>query len=364
MEGGKPTELGGSLPHYSLSDERPPYGIAIVVGTSNPNLGKDICTVLKTNAADSVISTFADGELSIQIDSNIRGTDAFIIQPTCPDVNKNLMELLLLIHTLNLASAKRVTAVVPYFGYARQDRKTKPRVPISASAVSQLIEAMGPDRLITVDLHCGQIQGFFHHIPVDNLLAEKELVAYLRSSLLKKYTLDELAVVSPDAGGVQRAQLVADELSVASVVTIIKRRAAANQIQSMQVVGTVVDKVCLIVDDIIDTAGTLCKAAGLLKDSGAKSVMAIATHGVFSQGAVDRIQASVLESVVVTDSIPQYENIAKSKKLHVISLAPLLARAIKRVHEEKSLSVLFTPEHKAISVELEEEKIAENGTEK
>ena len=272
------------------------------------------------------------------------------------------MELLLLIHTLNLASAKRVTAVVPYFGYARQDRKTKPRVPISASAVSQLIEAMGPHRLVTVDLHCGQIQGFFHHIPVDNLIAEKELVAYLRTTLTKRYSVDELAVVSPDAGGVQRAQMVADELHAPAVVTIIKRRAAANQIQSMQIVGNVSGKVCLIVDDIIDTAGTLCKAAGLLKEAGAKEVVAIATHGVFSQGAVDRIEASVLTEVVVTDSIPQEENKKRSKKLHVISLAPLLARAIKRIHEEKSLSVLFTPEHKAISEVLEDEKEQESLT--
>jgi len=353
-----PISLGDSIPRSTTYN----YSISLIVGTANKKLGEDIASLLNTRSADAEIGTFADGEINIQIGTNMRGTDAFIIQPTCPDVNKNLMELLLLTHTLVLASAKRITAVVPYFGYARQDRKTRPRVPISASAVSQLIESMGPDRLITVDLHCGQIQGFFHHIPVDNLLAEKEIVTYLKEKLLTSHSADDIAIVSPDAGGVARAQMVADELRVQSVVTIIKRRAAANQIQSMQIVGSVAGKVCVIVDDIIDTAGTLTKAAELLAEHGALSVYATASHGLFSGPALEKIDKSVLKEVCVTDSVPQEKNVEKCKKLHVISLAPLLARAIQRVHDEKSLSVLFTPQAKSQSEIIEEEKKKKSGS--
>eukprot|EP01090_Pellita_catalonica_P017041 TRINITY_DN5061_c0_g1_i1.p1 TRINITY_DN5061_c0_g1~~TRINITY_DN5061_c0_g1_i1.p1 ORF type:complete len:348 (+),score=57.37 TRINITY_DN5061_c0_g1_i1:52-1095(+) len=320
------------------------YEIKIIVGRANEKLGQDVSKLLKTAIAETTIGSFADGEIQIQIQENMRGGDVFIIQPTCPDVNQNLMELLLLIHTLTLASAKRITAVVPYFGYARQDRKTKPRVPISASAVAQLIEAMRPQRIVTIDLHCGQIQGFFHHIPVDNLTAEKEFVAYLRTLNLSP---DSMAIVSPDAGGVQRAQSVADSLQVRRVVTIIKRRAEANHIASMQIVGEVKGMIAIIVDDMIDTAGTLKKAAEKLKSDGAVKVYACATHGVFSGPALDRINDSCLEEVCVTDTLPQAENAIKCKKIHVISIAPLLAAAVRRCHEEKSLSVLFRPNAKS-----------------
>lgn len=232
-----------------------------------------------------------------------------------PDVNRNLMELLLLIQTLKLSSAKRITAVVPYYGYARQDRKTKPRVPISASAVAQLIECMGAHRVVTLDLHCGQIQGFFHNAPVDNLFAELEFVKYLRT---RNYEKESLVIVSPDAGGVERARRIADRMGGVAIATILKRRAAANQIESMEIVGAIEGKICIIVDDIIDTAGTLVKAAQLLVEKGAKTVSACATHGVFSEPALSRISESILEEVCVTDSIPQEKNLERCKKLRVL----------------------------------------------
>jgi len=246
--------------------------------------------------------------------------------------------LLLLVHTLILSSAKRITAIVPYFGYARQDRKTKPRVPISASAVSQLIESVGPHRVVTVDLHCGQIQGFFHKTPVDNLFADNQVLQYLES---KNFDKSQVAIVSPDAGGVARARRLADQFGASSVVSIIKRRTTANVVDSAQIVGDVQGMVCIIVDDMIDTAGTLTAAAGLLKEKGATSVYACATLGLFSGPALDRINNSHLEEVLVTDSIPQDANSAKCPKLKVLSLVPLLAEAIKRLHNEKSLSCLF-----------------------
>jgi len=321
------------------------YAIKILVGNSNRKLGMDIAAALKVPLANCEVASFSDGETKIHIEHNIRGTDCYVIQPTCRNpengtsVNDNVMELLLLLHTLKLSSARRVTAVVPYYGYARQDRKTRPRVPISASAVAQLIEAMGPHRVVTVDLHCGQIQGFFHNTPVDNLWAEGEFVDALKKKI--EGFKEKVVVVSPDAGGVMRARRVADTLGAEGVATILKRRAQANVIESMQIVGSVEGKHCIIVDDIIDTAGTLAKAAQLLADSGAKSVMACATHGVFSGPALERINESVLEEVYVTDSIPQDENFKKCPKLKVLSIAPMLARAIARLHEVKSLSILF-----------------------
>jgi len=298
--------------------------IKALMGNANPKLGKDISEALGVRLCDCEVAKFADGEINMQIKENIRGADVFVIQGTSPPVNDNLMELLLLLQTIKLSSAKRITAVIPYYGYARQDRKTRPRVPISASAVAQLIETMGADRVVTVDLHCGQIQGFFHHTPVDNLFAEGEFIDTLR---LKYPEPADVVIVSPDAE---------------NVATILKRRAQANVIEAMQIVGSVDGKKCVIIDDIIDTAGTLCKAAELLKENGATDVIACATHGVFSGGAaVDRINASCLTAVYVTDSIPQEHNKARCDKLHVLSIAPLLARAIRRIHEEKSLSVLF-----------------------
>jgi ribose-phosphate pyrophosphokinase len=319
-------------------DEASGYVIKALMGNANPKLGKDISEALGVRLCDCEVAKFADGEINMQIKENIRGADVFVIQGTSPPVNDNLMELLLLLQTIKLSSAKRITAVIPYYGYARQDRKTRPRVPISASAVAQLIEAMGADRVVTVDLHCGQIQGFFHQTPVDNLFAEGEFIDTLRQKYKEPA---DVVIVSPDAGGVLRARRVADKLHAENVATILKRRGQANVVDSMQIVGSVEGKKCVIVDDIIDTAGTLCKAAELLKENGATDVIACATHGVFSGAAMDRLNASCLTEVYVTDSIPQEHNVAVCEKLRVLSIAPLLARAIRRIHEEKSLSVLF-----------------------
>jgi len=313
------------------------YNIRIISGNANPELAREVAKKLGTTLEACEVGKFVDGETNIHIKNNVRGSDIFLIQPVCPpNVNDNLMELLLLIHTLKLSSAKRITAVIPYYGY---DRKTKPRVPISASAVAQLIEAMGPSRVLTVDLHCGQIQGFFHDCPVDNLYAEVEFIKQIVSM---KISNDELAIISPDAGGVDRARRVADKVGAHSVVTILKRRVAANVIDSMQLVGDVTGKICFIFDDIIDTAGTLTKAAELLKQNGAKKVFACATHGLLSSTATERINNSVLEEVWVSDSIPQGEHLKKNcPKLHVLSLVTILAQAIGRLHSEQSLSDLF-----------------------
>jgi ribose-phosphate pyrophosphokinase len=325
--------------HHLTGPEPSGFNIRLITGTANPRLAEGISKVLGIPLESVKTGRFADGEIDLRIKNNVRGADVFVIQPCAPpDVNDNLMELLLFIHTLNLSSAKRITAIMPYYPYARQDRKTRPRVPISASVVAQLLETMGPHRIVTVDLHCGQIQGFFHSTPVDNLYAEAELLKYLESKNFKK---DELMVVSPDAGGVTRATRVADRIGALGVVTILKRRTVANQVDSMQIVGDVQDKTCVIVDDIIDTAGTLTKAAALLKEKGAAKVIAFATHGVFSEPAMDRINQSVLDEVCVTDSIPQHENLKRCPKLRVKSLVHLLAEAVERLHHEMSLSALF-----------------------
>jgi len=313
------------------------YVIRIIAGNGNKKLANSIAEMINVTPEECVCTNFADGETQIEIKNNVRGGDVFLIQPVCPPMtNDRLVELLLMIHTLKLSSAKRITCVIPYFGYARQDRKVKPRVPISASAVAQLIEAMGPSRVLTVDLHCGQIQGFFHNTPVDNLYCEHQFFEALEALSIAK---SDLVIVSPDAGGVARAQRVANEVHASGIVTILKRRVAANQIDGMQIVGDVAGKTCFVFDDMIDTGGTLCRAAELLRSCGAEKVYACATHGLFSAQALPRIEACAgLEQVWVTDSIPQDR---PCSKLRVFSIVSQLARAIQLVHNEQSLHALF-----------------------
>ena len=326
----------------AMESSRESYRIRLIAGTANPSLAKSIARELKLDLENAEIGKFADGEVKIQLNDNVRGGDAFIIQPMSPpNGNDNFMELLLLINTLRLSSAKRITVVIPYFGYARQDQKTKSRVPISASAVARLISSMQPNRVLTVDLHCGQIQGFFPpSIPVDHLFAETEMIVILSKFILNTGS-SNVVIVSPDAGGVTRANRIAEKLGANGVVTILKRRVEANKVESMEMVGNVRDSLCIIVDDMIDTGGTLCKAARLLKENGAVIIVATATHGIFSSNALQKINESCLDRVYVTDTISQYEKECLCDKLHVISLAPLLAKAIQRVHNEQSLSDLF-----------------------
>ncbi len=281
-----------------------------------------------------MIHHFSDGEIHLQIQENVRGEDVFVIQPTSTPVDRNLMELLLILDALKRSSAKRVTAVLPYYGYARQDRKDKPRVPISARLVATLLETAGADRVLTLDLHAAQIQGFFD-IPVDHLFSAPVMIEYFRSQQATNVT-----VVSPDAGGVERARAFAKRLNCPLAI-IDKRREEANVAEVMNVVGEVTDRHCMIVDDIIDTAGTLVKGAEALMEKGAASVTACATHAVLSGEAVERIEGSVLKEVVVTNSIPLSETARGSDRIKSLSIAKLLAEAIRSIHEETSVSGLF-----------------------
>lgn len=311
-----------------------PEGIKIISGTSHRTLSKEVADNLGIVLCNATIDTFSDGEFMIQINENVRGTDSFIIQPTCPPVNDNIMELLLIIDALKRASARRITAVIPYYGYARQDRKVQPRVPISSKLVADLITASGANRVLTVDLHAGQIQGFFN-IPVDHLYASPVLLDYVRKKDFK-----DLVIVSPDAGGVERARAFARKLQC-SLAIIDKRREMANVSQVMNVIGDVRDRDVIILDDMIDTAGTTTQAASALKEQGARRVYAASTHAVLSGPAIDRINDSVIEEVIVTNTIPLDSKKERCKKLVVLSIAPLLAEAIKRIHEESSISSLF-----------------------
>lgn len=308
--------------------------IKLFTGNANRSLAKEIADVLGISLGEAAVETFSDGEITVQINENVRGYDVFVVQPTCMPVNNHIMELLLMIDALKRASAKRITAVIPYYGYARQDRKAQPRVPISARLVADLLTSIGVNRVLTIDLHAGQIQGFFN-IPVDHLYASPVLSKYL----MQKYSSNTV-VVSPDAGGVERARSFAKRLN-ASLAIIDKRREKANISEVMNVIGDVAGMNAILFDDMIDTAGTITQAASAIKKNGAKCVIAACAHAVLSGPALDRINDSVLEEVVVTNTIPMDCKVNKCSKLTVLSVAPLLGEAIKRIHEESSVSSLF-----------------------
>jgi len=312
-----------------------PDRIKIFTGSANPELAEEICQQLGLDLGMMKLKRFSDGEINLQILENVRGADCFVVQPTCTPVDSNLMELLEILYTLRLSSAERITAVLPYYGYGRQDRKDKPRVPISAKLVASLIETAGADRIMTLDLHAAQIQGFFDK-PVDHLYFRPVTIDYF-----KPHNIPDLTVVSPDAGGVERARSVAKRLNDAPLAIIDKRRVEANVAEVMNVIGDVSGQNCLIVDDIIDTAGTLVKGAEALFEYGALSVTACATHAVLSGPAVERISESGIKEVVVSNSIPLSKEARACGKIRSLSVAPLLARAVQSIHEETSISALF-----------------------
>lgn len=309
------------------------YELLLLSGNANGPLAREIADYLGVRLAGVDLKKFSDGEISVKINENIRGKDVFIVQPTSAPANDHLMELLLIIDAVRRASAKRITAVVPYYGYGRQDRKSEPRVPISARVVADLIEAVAPDRILTMDLHADQIQGFFH-IPVDNLYAAPVFIKYLRET-----RANDAVVVSPDTGGVERARFLARHIN-AGLAIIDKRRPKANVAEIMHVIGDVKDKNCILYDDMIDTGGTITKAASALKENGAKSVIACATHAVLSGSAIERLSESVLDEVVFSNTIqlPPEKQIDKIRRL---SVAQLVGEAIRRIHNEESVSSLF-----------------------
>ncbi len=303
-------------------------------GRSHPALVQEICDVLNIEPGRSSSFNFSDGETFCQIEENVRGSDVFIVQPTNNPVNENLMELLILLDSFKRSSASRVTAVVPYYGYARQDKKDKPRVPITAKLVADLISKAGADRVLTMDLHADQIQGFFD-IPVDHLFAAPVLLEAIRD-----LAVPDLVIVSPDAGGVERARAIAKRLGVGLAI-LDKRRTAPNEAEVMHVIGDVDGCNALIVDDIIDTAGTMTKAVDALRKKGAQRVLAAGVHGVLSGPALQRINDSPLEMVLITNTTPLEDKLARSPKLKPLSVAPLLGEAIRRIHEDSSVSSLF-----------------------
>jgi ribose-phosphate pyrophosphokinase len=308
----------------------------ILTGNSNRPLAEAISAYLNLPLVNASVRRFSDMEVFVEINENIRGEDVFIVQPTSFPTNDNLMELLVTIDALKRSSARRITAVIPYYGYARQDRKSGPRTPISAKLVANLITTAGVDRVLTVDLHAGQIQGFFD-IPTDNLFAAPVLTKDIKERF---GTGNNLCIVSPDVGGVVRARAFAKRLD-ADLAIVDKRRERAGVSEVMNIIGEVEGKRCILVDDIVDSAGTLCNAAVALKESGALSVAAYVTHGVLSGGAVARVSASPLESLVITDSIQATEAVRVSQTVRQLSIAPLLAEAMARISEEKSVSSLF-----------------------
>jgi len=311
-----------------------PDRLKIFTGNANPCLAQEICASLQMELGKLKITEFSDGEVYLQFQENVRGADVFLIQSTCMPVDHHLMELLFMIDAAKRASADRITAVLPYYGYARQDRKDQPRVPISAKVVASLLERAGANRIMALDLHAAQIQGFFD-VPVDHLFAAPVMIEHF-----KKLDLPDLTVVSPDAGGVERARAFGKRLN-APLAIIDKRRDEPNVAEVMNVIGEVEGRHCLLVDDLIDTAGTLVKGAQALLGQGARSVSACATHAVLSGKAVERIEASPLTEVVFGNSIPLSERARRSSKIKSLSVAPLLASAIQSIHEETSVSILF-----------------------
>ena len=310
------------------------YELKVFAGNSNPALVKEICDYLKVEQGNALVSTFSDSEIRVRVNENVRGKDVFLFQSICDPVNKHLMELLLLLDALKRSSAYRITAVIPYYGYGRQDRKDQPRVPISAKLVADLIATAGADRVLTMDLHAGQIQGFFN-IPVDHLYAAPVLLEYV-----EKRGGQDLVVVSPDAGGVERARAFAKRLQ-ANLAIIDKRREGPNESQVMHIIGDVSGRDALLLDDMIDTAGTIAQGATACANHGARRVWTACTHAVLSGPALERLNASKLEEVVVTNTIPLNGKERTCPKLRVLSVAPLLGEAIKRIHEEESVSSLF-----------------------
>ncbi len=310
------------------------YGdLRILTGTANPALAQQICEHLGCSLTNALTSEFSDGELRVEICDSVRGQDVFVVQPTCSPSNNNLMQLCLMLDALKRASAGRITAVIPYFGYARQDRKVSPRAPISAKLVSDFISSAGAQRVVTVDLHAGQIQGFFN-CPVDNLFAAPVLLRHL------SHLTGDLVMVSPDAGGVERARSFAKKVN-AGLAIIDKRRDRPNQATATHVIGDVEGKIAILVDDMIDTAGTICAAANVLLENGASEVHACATHGVLSGPAIERLNEAPFKSVVVTDTIPLGTKLDQCNKIQVVSIAGLLAKSIRNIHDGSSVSALF-----------------------
>ncbi len=312
----------------------PTHDIKLFSGRANPKLAEEIAEYLGTTVGPMVIKNFADGETYVQVQESIRGDDVFIIQPVCSPVNQNAMELLIMIDAFKRASAKTITAVIPYYGYARQDRKTTGREAITAKLMADLLTTAGADRVVALDLHSGQIQGFFN-ILVDNIFATLPLVDYMKK---KNFNPDELCAVSPDAGGVRRARYFAKEMKC-PIAIVDKRRDKHNEAIAEYLIGDVQDKICILFDDIIDTAGTICEAAKLLKKSGAKEVYVCAVHPVFSGPALQRLAEAPIEEVVVTNSIPLAEG--APEKITQLSVAPILGEAISRIHDNESISSIF-----------------------
>ncbi len=309
--------------------------IRVFSGNSNPALAEKICANLGVPLGTAKVKTFSDGEIMVEIGENVRGRDIYVVQSTCSPTNNNLMELLIMIDALKRASAATITAVIPYYGYARQDRKVAPRTPITSKLVADLITTSGADRVVTIDLHAGQIQGFFN-IPVDNLYAAPVMLEHLK----RRFPNDDTVMVSPDAGGTERARAFAKRLGC-TLAVIDKRRTGPNVAEVMHLIGDVKGKAAIILDDMIDTAGTLTQAARALKEHGAKSIYACATHGVLSGPAIDRINDSHIEEVLITDTIPLGDKAKLTGKVKVLTVAELLAEAIRRIHEDESVSSLF-----------------------